>query len=141
MNNITERKPLNYYFKLKYPVTIEEAPEGGYFVQIESLPGCYSQGETIEEALKMIEDARKLWLESMYEDGNDIPLPEGEHEYSGKFIVRIPKRLHRQLDRLAEKEGVSLNQYVVSALSYSAGQKAIQHKKKKLRVNARLIKV
>ena len=68
MKTITERKPLEYYLDMKYPVTFEEAPEGGYFVEIEDLPGCFSQGETVEEALAMIEEARRLWLESAYED-------------------------------------------------------------------------
>ena len=85
---------------------MEPCPEGGYFVKIEDLPGCYSQGETVEEAMEMIEEARKLWMESMYEEGNEIPLPSN---------------LHRELARLAVKEGVSLNQYVVYALSRTAG--------------------
>ena len=115
------RKPLQYYFDLKYPVTMEPCHEGGYFVKIEDLPGCYSQGETVEEAKEMIEEARKLWMESMYEEGNEIPLPSNQAEYSGKFNVRVPSSLHRELARLAVKEGVSLNQYVVYALSRTAG--------------------
>jgi antitoxin HicB len=118
-----ERKPLEYYLSLKYPVSIEEAPEGGYFIQIKDLPGCYSQGETVEESLKNIEEARHLWIESMYEDGNEIPLPgSAKKQYSGKFNVRIPKSLHRKLDEMAEKEGVSLNHYLVSTLSRAVGQ-------------------
>jgi antitoxin HicB len=35
-------------------MTLEAASEGGYFVQIIDLPGCYSQGETVEEAMEMI---------------------------------------------------------------------------------------
>ena len=116
-------KPLAHYLSLKYPISIEESPEGGYFIQIKDLPGCYSQGETIEEALKMIEEARCLWMESMYEDGNQIPLPGNATEkYSGKFNVRIPRSLHRKLDEMAEKEGVSLNHYIVSTLSQAVGQ-------------------
>ncbi len=126
MVTITERKPLEYYLDLKYPVTIEEAPEGGYFVEIEDLPGCYSQGETIEEALGEIEEARRLWLESAYEDGMDIPLPREQQEFSGKFNVRVPKSLHRQLNRLANKEGVSLNQYIVASLSRAMGRDEAQ---------------
>jgi len=124
----TARNALEYYLSLKYPVNIEEAPEGGYFVQIKDLPGCYSQGETIEEALKMIEEARCLWLESMYEDGNEIPLPGSEtaNKYSGKFNVRVPRSLHRKLDEMAEKEGVSLNHFLVSTLSRAVGQKESQ---------------
>jgi antitoxin HicB len=125
-----ERKSLEYYLSLKYPVSIEEAPEGGYFIQIKDLPGCYSQGETIEEALENIEEARKLWIESMYEDGNEIPLPGSiEKKYSGKFNVRIPKNLHRKLDEMAEKEGVSLNHFLVSTLSRAVGQEEVKRSK------------
>ena len=116
-----KRKPLDFYLKLKYPVTLIPAEEGGYAVEIEDLPGCYSQGETVEEAIEMIEEARKLWMESMYEDGQEIPLPSNQVEYSGKFNVRVPASLHRKLHKLAVKEGVSLNQYVVYALSHTAG--------------------
>jgi predicted RNase H-like HicB family nuclease len=116
-----ERKPLDFYLSLKYPVTLIPDETGGYAVEIEELPGCFSQGETVEEAMLMIDDARRLWLESAYEDGLDIPLPSNETEFSGKFNVRVPVSLHRKLHRLAGKEGVSLNQYVVYALSHMAG--------------------
>ena len=129
MTTTTDRKPLEYYINLKYPVTFEAAPEGGYFVQIEDLPGCYSQGETVEEAMEMIEEARQLWLESAHEDGLDIPLPRGEREYSGKFNVRFPKSLHRRLDQMADREGVSLNQFLVSTLSRAVGVEETRRKK------------
>ena len=123
----TQRKPLEYFLSLKYPVSIEEAPEGGYFIQIKDLPCCYSQGETVEEAMENINEARGLWMESMYEDGNELPLPGAyENQYSGKFNVRIPRSLHRKLDEMAEKEGVSLNHYLVSTLSRAVGQKESQ---------------
>jgi antitoxin HicB len=121
MDTKKERKPLKYYYGLKYPVILHPAPEGGYAVEIEELPGCFSQGETVEEAMKMIEEARRLWIESVYEDGNDIPLPRDEDEYSGKFNVRLPKSLHKKLDGLAVHEGVSLNQYLVATLSHAVG--------------------
>jgi antitoxin HicB len=130
---VNERKPLEYYFNLIYPVTLEAAPEGGYFIQIEDLPGCYSQGETVEEAMVMIEEARRLWLESAYEDGLDIPLPRDEREYSGNVYIRAPKSLHRRLDQMAVREGVSLNQFVVSTLSQAVGYKEASQKKPKAR--------
>lgn len=122
MTKRLNRQPLQHYIELKYPVTIEEAPEGGYFVQIEDLPGCYSQGETAEEAMKMIEEARHSWLESAYEDELTIPLPMSAREYSGKFNIHIPKSLHRKLDQMADREGVSLNQFLVSTLSRAIEQ-------------------
>jgi antitoxin HicB len=129
MNKTAERKPLEYYLNLEYPVTLEAAPEGGYFIQIEDLPGCYSQGETPEEACEMIKEAKQLWMESVYEDGLDIPLPRNEVDYSGKFNVRLPKSLHKKLDNLAVHEGVSLNQYLVSTLSHAVGVKEGEKKR------------
>jgi antitoxin HicB len=121
MKTLTTKKPLKYYLGLKYPVTLYPSPEGGYAVGIEDLPGCLSQGETVEEAMEMIEKARRLWLESAYEDGLEIALPSDMNKFSGKFNVRVPATLHRKLHKLAKKEGVSLNQYVVYALSHTAG--------------------
>ena len=118
----TERKPLEYYLGLKYAVTIIPDVTGGFVAKIEDLPGCFSQGETLEETYQNIEEARRLWMESMYEDGNEIPLPgSSEKQYSGKFNIRIPKSLHRKLDEMAEQEGVSLNHYLVSTLSRAVG--------------------
>ncbi len=120
--NTVNRKTLEYYMELKYPITIHIAPEGGFVAEIEDLPGCLAQGETLEETYNEIEVARKLWLETTYEDDQDIPLPRDDRDYSGKFIVRVPKSLHRQLDVLADREGVSLNQYLVSELSRIVGK-------------------
>ncbi|NDJ16494.1 type II toxin-antitoxin system HicB family antitoxin [Myxacorys almedinensis] len=65
--------------KQKYPVTLYSDPEGGYVVEIKDLLGCISQGETVEDALAEIEDARALWIESAwiesaYEHDDPIPL-------------------------------------------------------------------
>jgi predicted RNase H-like HicB family nuclease len=115
------RHSIEYYLGLKYSVTLHQSPEGGFVAEIEDLPGCLAQGETPAEAYQEIEKARKLWLETTYEDGQDIPLPRDDSKYSGKFIVRVPKTLHRKLDLLAEKEGTSLNQLVVAELSRAVG--------------------
>jgi antitoxin HicB len=130
MVTATKRQPLEYYLGLKYPVTIEEAPEGGYFTEIKDLPGCFAQGETVAEAHEMIEIARRMWLEVAYEDGQDISLPRELDQYSGKFFIRTPKSLHRRLDQLADMEGVSLNQFLVSTLSKAVGQEEVKKKKK-----------
>ena len=132
MKTVIKREPLEHYLGLTYPVTLYPSPEGGYVVELEDLPGCISQGETIREALEMIDDAKQLWLEVAYEDGLDIPLPRIEENYSGKFNVRLPKSLHRKLDQLANREGISLNQYLVSTLSRVVGfEEGRQSKKRK----------
>jgi predicted RNase H-like HicB family nuclease len=113
----TERQPLEYYLGLSYPVTLYPEVEGGYTVEIKGLPGCISQGETLEEAMEMIEEARQLWLEVAYEHGDNIPLPSTDESYSGRVLLRMPRSLHRRLAESAEHEGVSLNQYLVALLS------------------------
>ena len=114
---------------MKFKVVLEPQEVGGYTVYVPTLPGCVSQGETAEEAMEMIDEARLLWLESAYDDGLDIPLPRSEREYSGKFNVRFPKSLHRRLDQMADREGVSLNQFLVSTLSRAVGIEETGRKK------------
>ncbi len=77
-SNQTKLKPLEFYLGLKYPITIYPDDDGEYVSEIKDLPGCFTQGETLEETLSNIDDARKLWLETAYEYGDNIPLPSTE---------------------------------------------------------------
>ncbi|KKP87880.1 MAG: hypothetical protein UR93_C0029G0006 [Berkelbacteria bacterium GW2011_GWA2_35_9] len=56
----------------KYTVVIEPQEPSGYFVTVPSLPGCSSEGETIEEALTMIKDAIDGYLDVAQEEGISI---------------------------------------------------------------------
>ena len=72
---------------------------GGFLVEYPDLPGCISDGETIEEAIANAEDAKGCWIAAMKEAGRPIPAPSGEpaEGYSGKWQLRAPKSLHRRL--------------------------------------------
>ncbi|MGL5875597.1 MAG: type II toxin-antitoxin system HicB family antitoxin [Xenococcaceae cyanobacterium] len=75
-NKNLERQPLDYYLALKYPMSIYPEEEGGYTVIIPDLPGCMTQGETLAEAIENIEEARELWIETVYlSEKKQIPLP------------------------------------------------------------------
>lgn len=75
-NSQLEHQSLEYYLSLKYPMSIYPEDDGGYTVIIPDLPGCMSQGETLEEALENINEARELWIETVYDRGKKaIPLP------------------------------------------------------------------
>lgn len=122
-------KTVEEYMALPY--TIEITPDdGSFFVKVKELDGCMSVAETKADALAMIEDAMQEWLVVAIEDGIEIPLPEAQQEdrYSGKFPLRLPKSLHRKLAQGAEKDRVSLNQYLVMLLS----EKHSHHQFKKL---------
>jgi antitoxin HicB len=107
---------LEYYLSLKYPITL--IPEAvGYSVEIKDLPGCVSQGDTLEEALTMLEDAKYAWVKVNLELGNPIPLPATQKKFSGRFVVRLPSNLHQRLAEQAEQNNVSLNQMVATLLA------------------------
>ena len=71
---------------LSYSVFYEAAPEGGYVVYVPALPGCHSQGETLEEAEKNIVEAIEVYLESLAACHEEIP----EETKSFQGIVSIP---------------------------------------------------
>jgi antitoxin HicB len=66
-------RDLNFYLNQRYPIVLYPAEEGGYVAEIEELEGCITQGETPEEAVEMLNDARILWIESAIENGDPIP--------------------------------------------------------------------
>lgn len=117
MKKQKEVKTLGYYLNMIYPIVIYPEEEGGFVAEIEELPGCLTEGETLEETAEKIESARRAWIEVAYEDKLEIPLPRTEREYSGRFVSRIPSYLHQKLSEQAECEGVSLNQYIITLLS------------------------
>lgn len=111
-------KTVEFYMSLPYRIElIPDVEEGGYAVSCPELPGCLSCGESIEEAMQNIEDAKRLWIEDALTDGKKIPEPERMEDYSGQFKLRIPKSLHKQLAEQAKREGISMNQYCLYLLS------------------------
>ena len=58
---------------MEYSVVVHDAEEGGYWVEVPALPGCYSQGESVEEALENVREAIELYLEALREEGTQIP--------------------------------------------------------------------
>ena len=57
----------------EYTVILHPAEEGGYWVEVPTLPGCVSQGETETEALARIREAIESHLGALREDGQEIP--------------------------------------------------------------------
>lgn len=114
-------KDINYYLNLPYTHELIRESNGEWFIRIKELPGCISQGETQEEALRMIDDALRGWLETEIEDGETIPEPRNDEEFSGKFVLRVSKSMHRKFVETASDESVSLNQWLVSVLSEAVG--------------------
>jgi len=114
-------KSVKDYMELPYNYIVQPIKDesGEYFyARVLELDGCQSTGDTFEEAYENLKEAMEGWIEAKLEGGFNIPLPVGYDDFSGKFIVRIPKSLHYRLSVEAEQEGVSLNQYALYKLSH-----------------------
>jgi len=112
----------DYRFTVR-PLSDDEG--GGYLVEFPDLPGCMSDGETVEEAVANGQDAKASWIAAMTEAERPIPPPtlEPTEPYSGKWQLRAPKSLHRKLTERAKREGVSLNTLAVALLAEGLGAK------------------
>ena len=108
---------IDKFMKMNYRIELSPDDEGGYVVSYPELPGCLSVGDTVEEAIKNGEDAKREWFMAMIEEDMVIPEPERNNDYSGQFKLRLPKSLHRSLVQRAKKEGISMNQYCLYLLS------------------------
>lgn len=108
-----------------YPFTIRHLASdegGGYLIEYPDLPGCMSDGETPEEAIKNGQDAAACWILAAQESGRTIPKPGQLETQSGKWVQRVPKSIHLRLVEKAKAEGVSLNTLVISILAESMGK-------------------
>lgn len=111
-------KTINEYMSLPYKMEIlPDLEEGGYVVSFPDLPGCFSIGDSVEEAVQNAMDAKRAWLEAAIEDGITINDPDSLNAYSGQFKLRIPKSLHKSLAEHSKAEGISMNQYCLYLLT------------------------
>lgn len=110
---------LKYPFEIRY---LSEEEGGGYLISFPDLPGCISDGGTIEEAIKNGIDAVDSWIKTSQEYNDPVPEP-GNSQASGRFVQRIPKSLHARLAARAKQEGVSMNALVTAIIAESLGKR------------------
>jgi hypothetical protein len=68
-----------------------------------------------------VRDAMLGWLSVALADGVEIPHPRAKAAYSGRVLIRLARSLHGELARAADREGVSLNQFVTGVLAAAVG--------------------
>jgi predicted RNase H-like HicB family nuclease len=106
--------------ELPYHIVIQHITDKSgsyYFATVREFDDCMSHGDTYAEAFENIQKAMKGWIETKLENGFTLPEPVDDSQYSGKFVLRLPKTLHARLASEVEHEGVSLNQYALYRLS------------------------
>jgi len=114
---------------MKYPIVIHKDPTSDYSVTIPDLPGCFSAGSTIEEAISMAQEAAECHIEGMLIDSEPIPTPSDIEVHKDKpdyrdgiwalvavdisklslktkrINITMPERLIRTVDQYAKKYG------------------------------------
>ena len=122
---------------MRYPIAIESGDEQHAFgVAVPDLPGCFSAGDTLDEAIDNAREAIELWLETVIDDGGSVPAPRpiSEHQsdpgYSGwiwavvevdlaslsdkaeRVNITLPARVLRRIDAAAKAAGESRSGYI-----------------------------
>lgn len=122
---------------MKYPIAIEIGDENHAFgVVVPDLPGCFSAGDTLEEAIDDAAEAIELWLETVIDDGGAVPEPKpiAEHQKDPEFAdwiwavvsvdlaqlsdkaerinITLPARVLRRIDAQAKAAGESRSGFI-----------------------------
>jgi antitoxin HicB len=112
------------FTRLPYHLSVvRDAEEKGkpWTASVEELPGCTSRGKTPDEALSGAQEAMASWITVALREGREIPEPRSTSSHSGRLLLRMPRTLHAELTRAAERESVSLNQFITDTLASAVG--------------------
>ncbi len=106
-----------YQFTVR-PLSKEEG--GGFLVEYPDIPGCMSDGETIEEAIANGREALRDCIAVLKESGRIVPKPGIE---AAQWRQRLPRTLYTKLTKQAENEGVSINSFVTAIIAEAIGSR------------------
>ena len=112
----SKRRPFKYRIVVRYSEEDE-----GYIAVVPELRGCSAWGETKREAVEAVEEAASVWLETAKANNIEIPVPLDKQPISGRYCLRMPPDLYRELVFAAKAQGLSLNQFIVHKLSRTVG--------------------
>lgn len=87
---------------------------GGFLITFPDLPGCMSDGESPDQALKNGRDAFDAWISTCIAEDRAIPAPGSHRNESVRFVQRLPRYMHSSLVTAAEAQGVSVNALVMT---------------------------
>jgi RNA polymerase sigma-B factor len=129
----SQNRDVAHYLELPYHVAVRSKRHNGrswWSATVEELPGCAAEGDTPEEAVRLLRSAKETWVRTALEEGRAIPVPgsatkaKDRSGYSGRFLVRMPSALHAELATAAEREDISLNRFVTEALARAVAPRA-----------------
>lgn len=109
---------------MRFPILLTPAKEGGFIVTVPDLPGCFSEGDTYEEACSQAREAVQLHLRGLFEDGMPVPLASPVERILKRTeakdqvaIVEVDERaIARSTRRRAARVSVTLPQDLLSRI-------------------------
>lgn len=110
-----------------YTITIRKEDDDGeilYVGRVAEFPNISTFEETFEAARALVLDSIQTLKKIADETKVEFPLPYPAplDEFSGRVTLRLPKSLHAKVSRIAAQEDISVNQYLVTAVAYYAGE-------------------
>jgi predicted RNase H-like HicB family nuclease len=120
-NEVEATMEPNEYLKKPYARLVLPEEDGSFRAEIVEFPGCIATGDTASEALAALEEVAFAWLQAALAKGQRIPEPMENSQFSGKFVLRLSRGLHRRAALVAEREGISLNQFIATAVATHIG--------------------
>ena len=103
---------------LKYSINLIWSDEDDSYIALApAFPGLSAFGDTQEEAISEALTVIEGFIQVLTENGESIPAPDILEEFSGQTRLRLPKSLHSSLTIEAQRQGVSLNTYIIHLLS------------------------
>jgi predicted RNase H-like HicB family nuclease len=110
--------------KRPYSRILVPDPDGRFTAEMLEFPNCVAFGDTAIEALSNLEEVAAEWVAAAIEQDQNIPEPLDSADFSGKLVLRMSASLHRKAALCAERDGVSLNQFIVTSLAEAVGERA-----------------
>jgi predicted HicB family RNase H-like nuclease len=114
----------------KYTIAIQQREVDGevmFAARVKELPDVEVFESLAEEAYSAALEVIRSLASLADEENREFPAPSKiseDEEFSGRVTLRMPKGLHQKIAAVSEREGVSLNQYIVTVLATAAGEKS-----------------
>jgi len=111
---------------MRYPIAIELGDEThAYGVVVPDLPGCFSAGDTLDEAISNAKEAMELWMDTVIEDGITIPEPSpiAQHQANPEFVERIWAVVDVDISKLsgkAKRVNITLPERILATIDQAA---------------------
>jgi predicted RNase H-like HicB family nuclease len=99
----------------EYQIAVHWSAEDGCYLAVIPALGCRTHGDTPEKALTAGLEVAELWLRDAWKCGDYIP--PANVKASGNISLRLPSSLHRDVALAAQREGTSVNQWLVMTIA------------------------